>query len=78
MKENKLKDFYEIPELEIRVSSSWIRFIRFCQVNIPHGQVCIKTANGNPTDLVPEYTKRRVRFDKEESIPTEIIEPAQF
>jgi len=61
-----------LPELEIRISPAWIRLIRFCQMNIPHGQVCIKISNAEPTDLVPEHTKRRIRFDKEESIPLEM------
>ena len=60
-----------IPELEVRVSPSWVRFIRWCQVNVPYGQVCIKINNAEPGDLVPEHTKKRVRFDKEESIPSE-------
>ena len=68
---------YVIPELEIRISPAWVRLIRYCQVNIPHGQICIKLVNAEPTDLVPEHTKRRVRFDKEESIPAD-IEPTQF
>ena len=60
----------EEPEvLEMKVSRSWIRLIRFCQVNVPHGQVCFKIANAEPADLVPEYTKRKIRFDKEETIP---------
>ena len=59
-------DSLQTPELEIRVSKSWIRLIRFTQTSVPHGQVCFKTANGEPTDLVDEHTKRRIRFDKEE------------
>lgn len=58
----------QTPELEIRVSKSWVRLIRFCQTNVPHGQVCFKTVNGEPTDLVDELTKRRIRFDKEETL----------
>ena len=57
--------------LEIRVSQAWVRVIRFCQTEIPHGQLCIKIANGQPTDLVEEHTKRRIRFDKEETVPAE-------
>jgi len=61
----------EVPELEVRVSPSWIRFIRWCQVNVPYGQVCVKINNAEPGDLVPEHTKKRVRFDKEDTIPND-------
>ena len=67
----------ELPEIEVRISQSWVRFIQWCKVNVPHGQICIRTVNGEPTDLVPEYTKRKIRFDKEESIPSS-IESTQF
>jgi len=67
----------EMPQIEIRVSESWIRLIRFTQLNIPHGQLCIRISNSQPTELIPEHTKRRIRFDKEESIPTE-FEPVTF
>jgi len=66
----KIEDL-EAPELEIRVSKSWIRLIRWCQVNLPYGQVCVKIKNSEPGDLVEEHTSRSVRFDKEETIPTE-------
>ena len=68
--QEEIKEFV-IPELEIRVTPAWIRLIRFTQLNIPHGQLCVKIVNAQPTDLVPEYTKQRIRFDKEESIPAD-------
>ena len=65
-----MKKTEEQPEvLKMEVSRSWIRFIRWVQENYPHGQVCFKTVNGEPTDFVEEHSKRRVRFDKEETIP---------
>ena len=73
----KNKEGYVIPELEIRVTPAWVRLIRFCQLNIPHGQLCIKLRDAQPTDLVPEHTKRRIRFDKEEE-PLTNFESTQF
>lgn len=71
MSKRKPSEEIESTGLEIRVSQAWVRVIRFCQTEIPHGQLCIKIANGQPTDLVEEYTKRRIRFDKEETVPAE-------
>jgi len=74
MRKRKANTKVEPTELEIRISQAWIRVIRFCQTEIPHGQLCIKIANGQPTDLVEEYTKRRIRFDKEETVPAEFAD----
>ena len=63
---NKVKDEILVPEIEVRVSSSWINFINWCKVNVPNGQVCVKVNNGEPGELVSEYTKIRVRFDKKD------------
>ena len=65
----KTVDSYLIPELEIRISRAWLRHIKWVQENVPQGQVCYKTDQGEPTELVPEHTKRRIRFDKEGGIP---------
>ena len=56
-------------QIEIRVSESWIRLIRFCQVELPHGDLKVRIVNGQPTELLE--AKRKVRFDKEETIPTD-------
>ena len=57
---------YLIPELDLRVSVAWLRLISWCQRNVPHGQVCYRMEKGEPTELVPQYTRRKVRFDKDE------------
>ena len=62
---------YLIPEIEIRISASWIRIIRYCQTRLPNGQICFKIANAQPGALVPEHTQRLIRFDKEGDIPLE-------
>mgnify|MGYP001572494347 CR=1 FL=1 len=53
-----------LPEIEVRVSESWINFIQWCKINVPHGQVCFKINNGEPGDLVNDYTKVRINFSK--------------
>lgn len=54
-------------ELEIRISPAWVRFVRFCQTEVPHGSVKVRIVNAQPTVL--EDVKRSVRFDKEETVP---------
>jgi hypothetical protein len=58
----------ELPEIEVSVSKSWIRLIRWTQVNMPFGELTIRIVNAGPTDLISH--KAKVRFDKEQSIPT--------
>ena len=65
---------YIIPELEIRITPSWIRLIRYCQVNLPNGQLCVKINNAEPGNLVSEHTKRAIRFDKEQDVPVDFGE----
>jgi len=62
---------YLIPDLNIRISKSWIRLIHWTKTVVPNGQVCIKINGGQPGDLIPEHTKKRVRFDKEEDVPVD-------
>ena len=57
-----------VPELEIRISESWIRLIRYCQTSLPNGQLCFKVNNAEPGRLVSEHTKRDIRFDKEQDV----------
>jgi hypothetical protein len=60
---------YIVPEINIRVSESWINLIYWCQTQCPHGDIEIKIVNGLPTDLVS--WKPRIRFDKSNSIPSD-------
>lgn len=69
MPKTKTEEMYLVPELNIKIPISWIRLIRFVQTSLPHGQLCVKIVNCEPTDLVKEHTVERIRFDKEESIP---------
>ena len=71
IKQNTATDGYFIPDLEIRITPAWIRFIRFCQVSFPHGDVTIRVVNAQPTDLLEK--KPKIRFDKETTIPIEEI-----
>ncbi len=52
---------------DVRAPLSWIRFVRFCQLEIPFGTVGVRLVAGQPTILLK--SKREVRFDKMETIP---------
>lgn len=58
---------YLIPELEIRISESWINLINWCQMQAPFSDVEVRIVNGQPTDLLA--CKPKVRFDKQPTIP---------
>jgi len=62
--------WYLVPDLEIRISESWINFIAYCQEKFPHGDITIRIVNAQPTDLLDQ--KPRVRFDKPSTIPTSV------
>jgi hypothetical protein len=62
-------EIYEIPKLGVSVSANWLRLIFWVQQNMPHGQICYKVERGEPTELVAELTKRKVRFDKDNELP---------
>jgi len=55
-----------VPELEVRVSESWIRFVRWCQTEMPYGRVTVQIVNAQPTRMVDH--KPDVRFDKEQPV----------
>jgi len=54
-------NWYVVPELEVRIHSSWIELIRHCQIDMPYGDLKIKIANALPTKRVKETPK--IRFD---------------
>jgi len=56
-----------LPEIEVRVSKAWIRMIRYCQTEAPHCDIEIRIVDAQPTVLLK--VKKRVRFDKESTIP---------
>ena len=47
---------------EPKFSDSWMRLMLFCQSEFTEGELRIKIAAGQPTELVE--AKRRIRFDK--------------
>ena len=55
---------------EARVTPAWLRFILFCQKEIPHGEVKVQIVSGEPTKLID--FKRAIRFDKEGSVPSNL------
>ena len=64
---NNVKNTAPPEAIEVRVSQSWVRLVRFCQTELPHGDLKIRIVNAQPTELLE--AKRKVRFDKEETIP---------
>ena len=64
---SKNQEGYLIPEIEIRVTPAWIRLIRYCQTEFPHGDIKIRIVSAQPTELLEE--KKKVRFDREATIP---------
>ena len=58
--------WYLVPDVEIRIHESWINLVRYCQDQIPFGDIKIRIVNGQPTELLE--AKAKVRFDKQPSI----------
>ena len=64
--------YYVVPELEVRVHESWINLVRYCQTQIPYGDIKIRIVDGRPTELLEE--RQKVRFDRNPPVsvaPTE-------
>ncbi len=61
-KTTKEVEDYLIPELNIRVSMSWLNLITFCQGSLPYGDISVKIVNGQPTELLDK--KEKIRFDR--------------
>ena len=55
---------------EIKVSESWLRLIRWCLLECPHGEIKVKIVNGEPTTLLE--SRRNIRFDKPLTISPKI------
>ena len=53
---------YLVPELEVRISQSWVNLIKYCQESLPYGSMKIEVNNGQPGKKVKE--KPSIRFDK--------------
>ena len=62
--------WYLVPDIEIRIHESWINLVRYCQEQIPFGDIKIRIVNGQPTQLLEQ--KPTVRFDKRPTIPSEM------
>ena len=55
---------------EIKVTEAWLRLIRFCIMELPHGEIRVRIINGEPATLI-DY-RRNIRFDKPGTIPLKI------
>ena len=65
------EQWYLVPEIEIRIPESWINVIRYCQEQLPFGDIRIRIVNGAPTELLESHP--RVRFDRSATIPNSPI-----
>jgi len=54
--------WYVVPEIEIRVHESWIELIRYCQNNLPYGDLKVNISNARPGKRLKEIPS--IRFDK--------------
>ena len=61
------EQWYLVPEIEVRIPESWINVIRYCQEQLPFGDIRIRIVNGAPTELLESCP--RVRFDRPTTIP---------
>jgi uncharacterized protein YxjI len=64
-------------KIEIRITRQWVRAIRFCSGYLTHGTLAVTIVNGQPVKLImsgdsPVVTRKEIRFDKEDSMPTAI------
>lgn len=54
---------------DLIISDAWGRFVLFCKREAPYADVKIRLVGGEPTELLE--VKKKVRFDKEPTIPSE-------
>lgn len=54
---------------EISVTAAWLRLIDFVRLELPHGELKVRIVNCEPTELIE--AKRKVRFDKPQTLPTD-------
>ena len=59
--------WYLVPEIEVRIPESWINVVRYCQEQLPFGDIKIRIVNGAPTELLE--SRARVRFDRSTITP---------
>lgn len=53
--------WYVVPEVEIRIHSSWIELVKHCQDSLRHGSIKFKINNAIPGKIIKETPK--IRFD---------------
>ena len=53
-----------VPQLEVRISESWVRMVRRCQTEFPDGVMRLTIANAEPKSVLD--WKPNIRFDKEQ------------
>jgi len=62
-----------IPKTEdVKTTPAWKELIKFCADSFPHGELKIKIVNSQPMELLE--MKRRIRFDKQATVPKKLTE----
>ena len=51
-----------MKKVDIDVTDNWLRLIHYVRSHLPHGEITIRVAGGEPIDLIGE--KKKIRFDK--------------
>ena len=54
---------YLVPEINISVSSAWVALVKYCQENLPYGDIKIEINNSQPGKRLKETPN--IRFDKQ-------------
>ena len=57
---------YLVPEVNVTVTQAWINHIRYCQDNLPYGDIYLEINNGQPGKKIKEIPS--IRFDKQHSV----------
>jgi len=52
---------------DVKISQTWANFMLFVQREVPFGDIKIRIVNGEPVE--PLEWRRKIRFDKVETLP---------
>jgi len=52
---------------DVKVTKNWANFMLFVQREVPFGDIKVKFVNGEPIE--PIEWRRKIRFDKVETLP---------
>lgn len=52
---------YLVPEIDVKISRSWINLVQYCQGSFPYGDLYVEIDNGQPGKRLKEVPS--IRFD---------------